>query len=43
MLPLEAVVLREILNCSLKESKLIRDEWIAMDEMIPVLKITIGL
>jgi hypothetical protein len=43
VLTLKGVVLGEILNSGLKECKLVGDEWIAIDEVIPIIEIAIGL
>ena len=43
MLTLKGVMFREVLNCRLKQGKLIGDKRVAMNEVVSVLVITIGL
>ena len=40
---LKSIMLRQILNSRLEQRELIRDEWVTVNEMLPILKIPVGL
>ena len=40
---LKRIMLRQVLNCGLKQRKLVRDKRIAVDKVVPVLKVAVGL